>query len=87
MTVDFFDPKEPVPEVGHLLRYVSATAVVSGYFRIIGVHQVRVRVSRGELSRWRLSLERLETRGQDPVTFTVYAYAKGKKKPEQDWLQ
>lgn len=85
-TVDFYREDEPVPEVGTVLRYVSAVKKVASYFRIRSVRPVQVRVSRGEVARYALGLERLERRPEgEPVKLTTYSYVR-KAKKEPDWL-
>jgi hypothetical protein len=70
-TVDIYDERRP-PEVGQNLRHISYKGVVKGYLRLVGVRQVQVRVSRGEVARFRLELERLPGIPQDGVQLTVW---------------
>lgn len=78
-TVDFFRESDAAPEAGNIVREVSDKQMVKGYLRVLSVRQVRVRVSRGEVARYALRIERLNERPQDqPVAFTVYSYAKPK---------
>lgn len=80
--VDFYRAEDQPPRVGDLIREVSHTALVRGYLRVHAVRQVKVRVSRGEVARYRLQVERLACRpAGEPVTFTVDDYA---PKPKVD---
>lgn len=86
-TVDFYTEGFPVPKPGDLVRDVSHTEEVRGYFRVLSSRQVKVRVSRGELARFAMRVQRLEALPDGAeVAFTVYGYApkaRGKK-PEDD---
>jgi hypothetical protein len=74
-TVDFYSEDHQVPEVGHLIRDVSHKGLVRGYLRVLSVRLVKVRVSRGEVARYALRIERLSKQPQgESVSFTVTAY-------------
>lgn len=84
-TVDFFRESDPTPEAGNIIREVSPKNIVKGYLRVISAREVRVRVSRGEVARYTMRIERLDQRppGQ-AVAFTVYSYAKPAKGSKPD---
>lgn len=67
--LDMYD--ESVPRVGDVYRDVGARSQVLGYCRILEVRRVNVRTSRGEVSRWRLKVERLEGNPPEGCRFTV----------------
>ena len=84
-TVDFYEEGHPLPQVGQCLREVSHKQTISGYMRIQSVRLVKVRVSRGEVARYKLMIERLNDMPPGGVSFTVYTYPPRKKpKPTLD---
>lgn len=70
--VDMHSPSPNRPEPGQVFRHVSSKGVVLGYQRVVGVRQVRVRVSRGETARYALQVERLDGMPAGGATFTVH---------------
>lgn len=82
-TVDFYTEGFPVPQPGDVVLDVSHTQAVRGYFRVLASRQVKVRVSRGEVARFALRIQRLTALPDGAqVAFTVYGYApkpRGKK--------
>lgn len=58
-TVDFYTEGFPVPQPGDVVLDVSHTQAVRGYFRVLASRQVKVRVSRGEVARFVLRIQRL----------------------------
>lgn len=58
MIVDMHD--ERVPAVGDIVRHHNTRGSVLGFLRVVGVRQVKVKVSRGEVARFALALERLD---------------------------
>ena len=80
-TVDFYTEDHPHPQLGDVIRDVSHTSQVRGYLRVLSVRQVQVRVSRGEVARYKLSVQRLEKMPPQGVSFTVHGYAPKKKAP------
>jgi hypothetical protein len=83
MIVDFFDPADPAPEVGNVVRHVGSNARVLGYLRVVSVRRVKVRVSRGEHARWALGMERLAERPREGVSWTMTDRPR-KPKPKVD---
>ncbi len=69
--VDFFDPAEAAPVVGNVIRYLSHKGIVLGYLRVLSVRQVKVRVSRGEVARYALQVERLEGKPPEGANWTM----------------
>ena len=81
-TVDLYKDDYTVPEPGNIIRDVSYKGLVKGYLRVLSVREVKVRVSRGEHSRYALRIERLAERSStEDVSFTVTAYAPKPKEP------
>lgn len=72
--IDFFSPNDPTPEPGQVLRHCSYQDKVLGYFRIGAVRQVQVRVSRGEVARYALQVERLPAKPPEGAQVTVWNY-------------
>jgi hypothetical protein len=71
-TVDFYDKSDPEPTPGNVVRHVSSKNIVLGYWRVVTARRVKVRVSRGENSRWLLGIDRLDGKPPEGVTFTVW---------------
>lgn len=74
--LDWHGEGDPGFAPGQIMRRLNTQKQVGGYYRVVSVRQVRVRVSRGETSRWSLGVERLAERPADEaVTFTVQDHA------------
>lgn len=89
-TVDFYSEGFPVPQPGDLVLDVSHTQAVRGYFRVLSSRPVKVRVSRGEVARFAMRIQRInELPEGSQVAFTVYGYApkaRGKKPKGDQFL-
>lgn len=82
-TIDCFDDF-PTPEAGQAFRWVSHKGDVKGYYRVLTVRPVKVRVSRGERERVRCQIERLPGKPVDGARFTVYDHPPRIKDPSRD---
>lgn len=84
-TVDFFSEHCPAPKAGDLVRRLSAEGKERGFLRVLSSRQVRVKVSRGEMARYTMTVERLAEQPEgEEVTFTVHGYRKRPKTPARD---
>lgn len=67
------------PSVGHVIRRLSARGVVLGFLRVLAVRSVRVRVSRGEEARYRVTLEWLAGEPDAGADSTVVDHEKPRR--------
>lgn len=56
-TVDMYDDRVPV--IGDVVRHFNFRGDILGFYRLLDVRRVKVRVSRGETARFTLFMERL----------------------------
>ncbi|QYW02186.1 hypothetical protein CPT_Sonora_085 [Stenotrophomonas phage Sonora] len=70
-TVDWYSEKDgPLP--GDFVRHRNPSGKLIGFYKILQVRQVQVRVSRGEVARYVLSMERIEPRQLDGRILDVW---------------
>lgn len=79
-TLDIFD--DTIPDVGQAFLHLSAKDKPLGYKRVIGLRQVKVRVSRGEKTRWVLYIESLPGEPAEGIAFSVWDNPRTKKRDQ-----
>ena len=84
-TVDWAGRPAAGPEVGHLVRHISARGIVTGFFRVTSVRQVNVRkpLPEGYSARYRVGASRVGDRRPEGEAWdwTLTAFPRKPKPP------